>query len=144
MEEIILKAKAGPPVSKLVGNHIEVTKTLENASIVETQKSRRITGKQSLNATIVRRRLNAAVKAGKDKTRAQGKQELKRVVDGLVDHANTMGVALKAGFKRQLLTLTNDLVELTIDPAHERADREEQIVRLNQVVGLLRTNGVIA
>ena len=51
---------------------------------------------------------------------------------------------MKADFHRQLKTLTNELVELKYDPAHERSDREEQIVRLTQVVALLRTNGVIA
>jgi uncharacterized protein YicC (UPF0701 family) len=144
MEEIILKAKAGPPVSKLVGNHVEVTKALENASIVETHKSRRITGKQSLNATMVRRELIATVKAAKNKTKREGKQLMKEAVDGLMEQANTMGKNLKADLHRQLKTLTSELVGLKYDPEHERADREEQIVRLTQVVALLRTNGVIA
>jgi uncharacterized protein YicC (UPF0701 family) len=144
MEEIILKAKAGPPVSRLVGNHVEVTKALENASIVEKHTKRRITGKQSLNATMVRRELLATVKAAKEKTKAEGKKLMKQAVDGLMEQANTHGKNLKADFHRQMKTLTNELVELKYDPAHERADREEQIVRLNQVLALLRANGVIA
>jgi len=144
MEEIILKAKAGPPVSKLVGNHVEVTKGLVDATIVEKHKSRRITGKQSLKAAMVRRELIATVKAARDKTKREGKQLMKEAVDGLIEQANTHGKNLKADFHRQLKTLTNELVESKYDPEHERADREEQIVRLNQVVALLRTNGVIA
>jgi len=67
MEEIILKAKMGPLVSKLVGNHTVVSKALEDASIVETHKNRRITGKQSLKAAMVRREVLAAVKAARKK-----------------------------------------------------------------------------
>ena len=63
----------GPPVSKLVGNHVVVSKALENASIVETHKSRRITGKQSLNATMVRRELIAAVQAANTKPREKAR-----------------------------------------------------------------------
>ncbi len=145
MEEIILRAKAGPPKSKLVGNHIEVTKTLENASIVETHKSRRITGKQSLNATIVRRQLVAAVKAGKDKTRAKGREEMKRVADGLMDHSNAHGIALNAGFSNQRKTLSIEVVALSVDNRGTSASESKvaQTIRLAQIITHLKQHGVI-
>jgi len=78
MEEIILKAKMGPPVSKLVGNHVVVEKTLQNASIVETHKgqNRRITDKKPISHAMLERRIKAAVDDAKGKTKAQGQLTL--------------------------------------------------------------------
>ena len=140
MEEIILKAKAGPPVSRLVGNHVEVTKGLVDATIVEKHTKRRITGKQSLNAAMVRRELIATVKAASKKTKRQGKHLVKEAVDGLMTLANKQGVDLKANFVRQLHTIASELAETNYGPAN----KEEQIARLKQVVDILRANGAIA
>ena len=69
MEEIILKAKMGPPVSKLVNHHFVVTKEVSSASLVETLKNRRITGKQSLNTNMIKRELVAAVRHARNRQR---------------------------------------------------------------------------
>ena len=127
-------------MSRLVGNHIEVTKGLVDATIVEKHKSRRITGKQSLNANMVRRELVATVKAAKKKTKREGKQLMKEAVDGLMARANKQGADLKANFVRQLHTIASELAETNYGPA----DKEEQIARLKQVVDILRANGAIA
>ena len=140
MEEIILKAKAGPPVSRLVGNHVEVTKALENASIVETHKSRRITGKQSLNATMVRRELIATVKAAKNKTKREGKQLMDKAVAGLVILANKQAIDIKAKHHTQIRKIANDLLGVDYEPA----GKQEQDAMLGKIMDILKTNGAIA
>ena len=139
MEEIILKAKMGPPVSKLVNHHVVVTKALTSASLVETHKSRRITGKQSLNATMVKRELIAAVRHARKQTKREGKITMKKVVDGIVSNANALGANLKAKYIAQLRTIATELVETVYEPN----DEEERVHRLNQIVNILRLNGAI-
>ena len=139
MEEIILKAEMGPPVSKLVNNHVVVTKALSSASLVETHKSRRITGKQSLNATMVKRELVAAVRHARKQTKREGKATMKTAVDASASLANAHGATLKAKFIAQLKTIATELVESEYEPN----DEAERIQRLNQIVNILRTNGAI-
>jgi hypothetical protein len=139
MEEIILKAKMGPPVSKLVNHHVVVTKELSSASLVETHKSRRITGKQSLNANTVKRELVAAVRHARKQTKREGKATMKKVVDGIVSLANTHGANLKAKYIAELRMIATELVESIYEPNEEA----ERVQRLNQIVNILRLNGAI-
>ena len=136
MEEIILKAKAGPPVSRLVGNHVEVTKGLVDASIVETHKKRRITGKQSLNANMVRRELLAVVQAAKKKTKREGKQLMDETVVKLVTLANKQGADIKAKFIDELQSIAVDLTLSEGDPTKKEK-------ALKRIFVILRANGVI-
>jgi hypothetical protein len=137
MDEIILKAKAGPPVSRLVGNHVEVTKGLVDASIVEKHANRRITGKQSLTAAMVRRELIATVKAAKKKTKKEGKKLMDEAVNGMAENANKHGATIKANHLKQLKKIAAEL--LGVD--YESSGTDGQTATLQRVMDILRANG---
>ena len=117
MEEIVLKAKIGPPVTRIVGGDIVVEKPLQGASLVERHAgaNRRITGKQSMAKAVTERRIGAATAATKSKTKGEAAEQLRLSVDGLVRQANEMGEKLKKKNKEEVDNLTGHISNITTE-----------------------------
>ena len=140
MEEIILKAKMGPPVSKLVHHHIVVTKELSSASLVETRKMRRINRKQIMNTTAAKRELIEAVRIAKKQTKREGKKTLKRIVDGIHINANkNLAPAIKADTLEKIHVLIEEIMGESVTADNEYTTT----LRAGKIVALMRTLEVI-
>jgi hypothetical protein len=142
MEEIILHAKQGPPVSKLVGHHIVTTKALTSASIVETYKkppSRRITGKQKMSQYAAKRELMEAVRIAKKQTKREGKKTLRKVVNDLHIQANGHTVAMKASLRAQINAAADKLMEQLDENGIEATQQQA----MGKILGLLIANDIV-
>jgi hypothetical protein len=115
MEEIVLKAKMGPPVTKIVGGDIVVEKSLQGASLLERHKgaNRRIRGKQGLANVVTEQRIREATEATKSKTKQEAAVHLRTSVDGLVRMANEMGEKLAKKNKGEVDDLTGHISNIT-------------------------------
>ena len=139
MEEIILKAKMGPPVSKLVNHQVVVTKELSSASLVKTHRNRRISGKQNLNTYMIKRELVAAVRHARKQTKREGKLTMKKVVDGIVSNANTQGTYSKAPIVAKINAMIYDLMD-------EGSGNDSEIAtaqRVGKIMALIKSVEVI-
>jgi hypothetical protein len=113
MDQIILQAKVGPPVSRIVGGDIMVEKAIRG-SIIEKHKgaNRRLRGKQSMQASVAHRQLNAAVDKAKNRTKAEGEAILKRAVDGLEKQMNKEGKRLSDNYRHDVDATLREIVKL--------------------------------
>jgi len=139
MEEIVLRAKIGPPVTKIVGRDVVIEKPLAAASLVERHlgANRRLKGKQPLQAATVERRIQAAVAEAKGKTKAEGAAHLKLVIDGLISHANKMGGAMEATHKQQVASVTRNIeraIEALGSVKADSAAKDAKIAELTRLV----------
>ncbi len=134
MEEIILQAKAGPPKSRLVGNHIEVTKKLANASIVETYKKRRLTGKQPLSVAMAEQRIKAAIRAATDRTKVQAQAHLKKMANHMNELSNFHGKQMTAREEKKIDYVTEQLAEFLQHDSKVHISRQEVYDRLLKVL----------
>jgi succinate dehydrogenase/fumarate reductase flavoprotein subunit len=115
MEEIVLSAKIGPPVTKIVGGDIVVEKALKGASLTERHKgaNRRIVGKQSLTNIVTEARIEGATRHAKSKTKKEAKEKLKNIVNGIHLNANQMDATTKSKSKVEIDNLTGRLESVT-------------------------------
>jgi predicted secreted Zn-dependent protease len=139
MEQIILRAKIGQPVTKIVGRDVVIEKPLSAASLVERRigANRRLKGKQPLQAATVERRIRAAVAEAKGKTKAEGAAHLKLVVDGLISHANKMGGAMEATHKQQIASVTRNIERAVEALGAVRADSAEKDAKIAELTKLV-------
>ncbi len=126
LEEILLKAKFGRPHTTAKGGDIIAKRELENASIVKRSVggNRRITSKQSMTQITISRKIKAALKLAKGKTKAAGRDILKQAVDGLMHQANEMGAQLAEKHMKGIMNLTQSWA--TIQDVQTRKDEEQK------------------
>ncbi len=135
-----MKAKMGPPVSKLVNHHVVVTKELTSASLVETYKKRKIVGKQSPSEYEAKRELIEAVRIARRQTKREGKKTLKRIVDGIHINANkNLAPAIKADTLEKIHVLIEEIMGESVTADNEYTTT----LRAGKIVALMRTLEVI-